>query len=516
LGTGTLNKTFKEEFVLNIAQLLLDSAHSRPSHPAIVFRNERISYEDLASSVKEKAVGLKKLGINDHSHVGLMIANKPEYAIAYFALLSLGATVIPINPTFKENEITYILNDADAEALIVDEVGLPEVKKSSRNFSTVKTIISLQPDESFVSWGEVRGEPAEFSLVPKNSEDPAQIIYTSGTTGKPKGALITHGNMKWMTETCIKMTELTSEDRVLVVLPLFHAYAKLQGLLQSIHTGCTIYLEERFIPNVILERISKEKITVFLGVPTMYTMFLSVPQIQELDFSHLRIAGCGGATLPLEIVQKVNQVMGVDIGEGYGQTESTVMISCFPPNSEKVHGSVGLPLPGMELRIVDPNGKDVPVGEVGEIIFRGPNAMKGYYKKEEETRDTIKDGWVYTGDLGKQDERGLLYIVDRKKDMIIRGGYNVYPREVEEVLYAHPDIVEAAVIGESDPTFGEEVAAYIVTKASKTTEEIIDYCKQRLAHYKVPRRIYFMEELPKTTTGKILKTPLKNKSGINA
>lgn len=499
---------------MNISQLLLDSAEKVGKHPAVIFRNEPISFNELVQKVKEKSVGLKNIGIENGMHVGLMMANKPEYIVSYVSLLSLGATVVPINPLFKANEITYILNDSEAEALIVDEVGYGEVKSCLQQLKSVKTIISLTPDPEFTSWKEVVGNPEEYRIQQKNPDDNAQIIYTSGTTGKPKGALITHGNLLWMTETSISMTSLTEEDRVLVVLPLFHAYAKLQGLLQCLYKGCTIYLEERFIPEKILQLIADEKITVFLGVPTMYTMFLSLPQIHELDFSHLRIAGCGGASLPLEILEKVNSLMGVDIGEGYGQTESTVMISCFPPDSEKVHGAVGKPLPGIDLKIVDPNGKEVPIGEVGEIIFRGPNAMKGYYKKEEATKETIKDGWVYTGDLGRCDERGLLYIVDRKKDMIIRGGYNVYPREVEEVLYAHPVIIECAVIGESDPVFGEEVAAYIVTKTVCTPDEISAYCKQHLAHYKIPRKIYFLKELPKTATGKILKTPLKNK--VNA
>lgn len=496
---------------MNIAQLLLNSAQVRPKHPVIVFKEQETSYQELAQIVKQKAVGFRKYGIQNNTHVGVMIANKPEYIITYFALLSLGATVIPINPTFKENEITYILNDSEAEALIVDEVGVAEVQKAEKNFKTVKTIFTLQPVEGYVSWHGVDGEAADFFIVPKNEDDHAQIIYTSGTTGKPKGALITHGNMEWMTNTAANILEMTSKDRVLVVLPLFHAYAKLQGILNSMLVGSTIYLEERFIPNVILERIANEKITIFLGVPTMYTMFVNLPQINELDFSHLRIAGCGGASLPVEILEKVNKAMGVDIGEGYGQTESTVMISCFPPGVERVHGSVGLPLPGLELKIVDPNGLEVPVGEVGEIIFKGPNAMKGYYKKEEETKETIKDGWVYTGDLGKRDERGLLYIVDRKKEMIIRGGYNVYPREVEEALYGHSDIIECAVIGEPDETFGEEIAAFVVVRQPKTAEEIIAYCKEKLAHYKVPRKIYFLDGLPKNATGKILKAPLKNR-----
>jgi long-chain acyl-CoA synthetase len=470
-----------------------------------------ITYEELAAQVREKAVGLRKYGVRNGSHVGLMMANKPEYVIAYFSLLSLGATVVPINPTFKENEISYILNDSESTALIVDEVGLSEVKEAVPGLSSVKTIFSLPKDDSFVWWAEVKGEVEDFFLVDKEHDDHAQIIYTSGTTGKPKGALITHGNLEWMSRTSAEVLELSREDRVLLVLPLFHAYAKLQGLLQCVLKGCTIYLEERFIPDMILQKLSDHQITIFLGVPTMYTMFVNSPKIKDLDFSSLRIAGSGGASLPLEIIDKVKAEMGVEIGEGYGQTESTVMISCNPSDIKKKHGSVGVPLPGIDLKVVDPSGREVPVGEVGEIIFKGPNAMKGYYKKEVETNETIKEGWLYTGDLGRQDEEGYLYIVDRKKDMIIRGGYNVYPREVEEVLYTHPDIVECAVIGESDPVFGEEVAAYVVTKVSRTPEDIISFCKLQLAHYKVPRKIYFLPELPKTTTGKILKTPLRNK-----
>nr|WP_263326523.1 long-chain fatty acid--CoA ligase [Neobacillus sp. Marseille-Q6967] len=496
---------------MNISKILLNTADVAPSHPAIIFRDKRITYKEFSQSVKEKAAGLRNYGIKNGSHVALMMANKPEYAISYFSLLSIGATVIPINPTFKENEITYILNDSDAEAIIVDEIGLCEVQKARESLASVKTFVSLGKVENFVPWDEIHEDSYDFLLEPKKADDNAQIIYTSGTTGRPKGALITHGNLKWMSETSAEILELTDEDRVLLVLPLFHAYAKLQGLLQCVLKGCTIYLEERFIPNVILQKLSDHKISIFLGVPTMYTMFVHSANIRELDFTNLRIAGSGGASLPVEIIEKVKTEMGVEIGEGYGQTESTVMISCFPSDIAKKIGSVGVPLPGLELKIIDPNGREVPVGEVGEIIFKGPNAMKGYYKKEEATNETIQDGWVYTGDLGRQDENGYLYIVDRKKDLIIRGGYNVYPREVEEVLYTHPNIVECAVIGESDPVFGEEVAAYVVTKTTTTPDDISDFCKQQLAHYKVPRKIYFLTELPKTTTGKILKTPLKKR-----
>ncbi len=496
---------------MNIAQILLDSAQTRPDHTVIVFKDRSFAYQELAEMVKSRAAGFSKDGIRNGTHVGLMMGNKPDYIVTYFALHSVGAVVIPINPTFKEGEITHILNDSEAAALVIDEIGIEAVKGAKPNLETVKTVYSLADDPDFIPLANVSGDQADYFIEAKENDDIAQIIYTSGTTGKPKGALITHGNLAWMTETGARVLELTEADRVLVVLPLFHAYAKLQGMLNSILVGATIFLEERFIPSVILEKIASEKITIFLGVPTMYTMFIQLPQINELDFSNLRVAGCGGASLPVEILEKVNAAMGVDIGEGYGQTESTVMISCFPQGTERVHGAVGYPLPGIEVKVVDPGGREVPRGEVGEIIFKGPNGMKGYYKREHETQETIKDGWVYTGDLGRQEDSGLLYIVDRKKDMIIRGGYNVYPREVEEVLYTHPDIIECAVVGEADATFGEEVAAYVVTRQERPADEIIGYCKEKMAHYKYPRKIYFMKELPKTTTGKILKTPLRNR-----
>lgn len=501
---------FEEVFIMNMSQLLFNSAEKYPKDEFIFFQNKVLTYGSIAEKVKEKASGLRQYGIKNGSHVALMMGNKPEYIIAYFSLLSLGATVIHINPTFRQKEITYILNDSDAEAVIADENAIESVKSARPSLNTVKMVITITESKHCIHWSKVNGHNKDFFLEEKALDDTAQIIYTSGTTGSPKGAVITHGNLKWMTKTCTEMNSLTKEDRILVVLPIFHAYAKLQGLWQAVNKGCKVYLEERFVPEPILHRLADNKITIFLGVPTMYTMFLAVPSIYQLDFSNLRIAGSGGASLPLETIDKVREVMGVVLREGYGQTESTMMISCFPPNVERRHGSVGLPLPGIELKVIDPAGREVPTGEVGEIIFRGPNAMKGYYKKELETKETIKDSWVYTGDLAKRDENGYLYIVDRKKDMIIRGGYNVYPREIEEVLYTHPNIVECAVLGESDPVFGEEIAAYLVVNNDIGPEDIKAFCKQNLARYKVPKNIYFRESLPKNATGKILKAPLKN------
>ncbi|MFC5587731.1 long-chain fatty acid--CoA ligase [Sporosarcina soli] len=496
---------------MNIAHTLLESTKKSHDHSAIIYKKEKITYGELTQRVLQLAGGFKRIGMKKGTHVGMMISNRPEYIITYYSLLAVGATIIPINPLFKSDEVTYILNNSDSEVLIFDSSSLDAVRSSINALEKTKTFIYLGENQSedMLSWEDLsKGEPLK-ELVELDSEDLAQIIYTSGTTGRPKGAMITQENINWMSKTSLSLSNMTSSDRVLLVLPLYHAYAKLQGMISPFRVGATIYLVVRFFPDEILTMISEEKITQFMGVPTMYAMFVNSPKITEYDYSSLKYCGSGGASMPLEIMEKINKLMGVEVMEGYGQTESTVMISRTRLDGERRPGSVGFPAPGIELKIVDTDGKEVLPDMVGEIIFRGPNAMKGYYKKPEETMQTIKDGWVYTGDLGRLDEQGYVYIVDRKKEMIIRGGFNVYPREVEEVLYTHKSVVECAVIGEKDPVFGEEVAAYIVTNEDIGKDSITLYCKEHLVHYKVPRIIHFVDELPKNATGKILKKGLK-------
>lgn len=502
---------------MNVVYSLVESTKKLQNHPAIVFKKETITYEELTEQVLRLASGFQRIGIQKGTHVAMMVSNRPEYIFTYYGLLAIGAVVIPINPLFKPDEIIYILNDSDSEVLVLDDNSLEAVNSSKDALEKTKTYIYLGENqaEGMISWASLAKDEPIKQLVELDPDELAQIIYTSGTTGQPKGAMISHGNIDWMSETSLSLSsKMTPDDRILLVLPLYHAYAKLQGMVTPFRVGSTIYLEERFYPDHILNVISEEKITQFMGVPTMYTMFVNNPKITEYDFSALKYCGSGGASIPVEIIEKVNQLMGVEVMEGYGQTESTVMISRTRAGSERRPGSVGLPVPGMDLKVVDMEGREVPQGEIGEIIFRGPNAMKGYYKKPEETMQTIKEGWVYTGDLGRVDEEGFIYIVDRKKEMIIRGGFNVYPREVEEVLYTHKSVVECAVIGEAHPVFGEEVAAYIVTNEDIDKDSIISFCEEHLVHYKVPRLIYFIEELPRNATGKILKSKVKELSNL--
>lgn len=498
---------------MNIVELLTSTTSRLPNQPVIHFKRAQITYKELQDKVYKVAAGLSNQGVKKGTNVALMMTNRPEYIITYFAILANGGTVVPINPAFKEQEVTYILNDSEATFLIIEDASKSVIEKAMDQFTTVKMIIQFSDtgDERFLSWHQLYTSASISEIVPLHSSDVAQIIYTSGTTGSPKGAMITHGNLNWMAITAAVYNQFVPSDRILCVLPLFHAYAKLQGFLAPIAHGCSIYLEEEFHPVDTLKAIAEHEITVFLGVPTMYAFFAQVPQlVEQLDFSKLRIASSGGASPPAELLHKTNESLGVDISEGYGLTESTFMLMTTHRSLPNKNNSVGMPLPGIDLKVIDPEGNEVALHEVGEIIFRGPNMMKGYYKKPDETANTIKDGWLYTGDLAYRDEEGYHFIIDRKKDIIIHGGFNIYPREIEELLYQHPSIVECSVIGRPDSVFGEKTVAYVVTKDAQLTEEDVrNYCKATLAEYKVPHYISFIEEIPKSGTGKILKTALK-------
>ncbi|MFE8699649.1 class I adenylate-forming enzyme family protein [Cytobacillus sp. FJAT-54145] len=497
---------------MNVVNLIVQTADRLPEKTALVFRNEPMSYQELKEKILRVANGLKSLGIREDMNVGLMLTTRPEYVLSYFALLAIGATVVPLNPQYKEKELTYALNDSESQALIYDQAVAGIVENAKNHFTTTNLLIPCYGKEDpRCEWTKLLDSEPLDELTPRISEDTAQIIYTSGTTGNPKGAMITHDNVAWMTKAMTDEQGTNEKDRVIVVLPLFHAFAKMAGIWCPLYKGATIYIEERFHPDAILEMIERERITVFSGVPTMFTLFVHSPRLKEFDYSSLRIFGSGGASIPVEIIDRIKKEIGVEMVEAYGQTEATIMITSQPVNGEKVVGSVGPPIEGVDLRIVTPDDRDVPQGEIGEIIFRGRNAMKGYYNKPEETATTIRDGWVYTGDLAYQDKNGNVFIVDRKKDMIIRGGYNVYPREIEEVLYAHSDVIECAVVGEAHEILGEEIVAYVVVKNNLQEEELSAYCREHLAKYKTPRVFRFLDSLPKTVTGKILKGPLRKK-----
>ena len=494
---------------MNCAQLLLDTADRLPNKVAIVFRNNEMTYSQLKEKVLRFANGLIDAGISPGDHVALLMPNCPQYIISYYGVLAAGATIVPANPMYTDRELSFILNNSDTKAVIYHELIHPTIEKSKPSFTLTDTFIEFSETNENCTWNQLLESVPLIQPNERGQEGIAQILYTSGTTGNPKGVMLSDDNLANMTNLLIRELGILEDDRIIVVLPIFHTLSKMAGVWAALVLGATIYLEERFVPDAILEMIERIKATVFYGVPTMFTLFTMSPRLKDFDYSSLRLFGSGGASIPVEIIERIQKSIGVPVSEAYGQTEATVMITCQPLNGEKIPGSVGLPVDGIGFRIVTPDGQDVPQGEIGEIVFNGRSAMMGYYKNPEATAATIRDGWVHTGDLAYQDERGNVFIVDRIKDMIIRGGYNVYPREIEEVLYTHPAIAECAVLGEPDEVLGEEIAAFVVTKTPITSEELQSYCSEHLAKYKVPRIYYFLDALPKNATGKILKTPLR-------
>ena len=355
------------------------------------------------------------------------------------------------------------------------------------------------------------GKP-NFEPVEVEEDETAVILYTSGTTGHPKGAMLTHKNLYSNARDVADYLGFSENDRVVATLPVFHVFALTVVVNAPLLKGATILLVPRFSPGDVFQTIKEQQGTVFAGVPTMYNFLYQYPEGDPADFSNIRLAISGGASMPVALLHNFEDKFNVKISEGYGLSEASP-VTCFNPfDRERVPGSIGTNIINVENKVVDEYGEEVPVGEVGELVVKGPNVMKGYYKMPEETAAAIRDGWLYTGDLARQDENGYFYIVDRKKDMIIVGGFNVYPREVEEVLFTHEDIVEAAVIGVPDTDFGEEVQAFVVLKAGATAnaEKLKAYCADHLAKYKVPKTIEFLDELPKNTTGKILRRSLKD------
>lgn len=501
---------------MNCVQLLLETADRLPNKVAIVFRNEEITYSQLKGQILRFANGLIQAGITPDSHIALLMPNCPQYIISYYGVLAAGATVVPANPLYTERELTYILNNSDANAVIYHELISPTIEKTKPSLLITDTFIEFSETNTDCTWNQIVNHPPLESANTRGTEGIAQILYTSGTTGNPKGVMHSDDNLANMTQLLIRELGLLEDDRVIVVLPIFHTLSKMAGVWAALVCGTTIYLEERFVPDAILEMIERVKATVFYGVPTLFTLFTMSPRLKDFDYSSLRLFGSGGASIPVEIIERIQNSIGVTLSEAYGQTEATVMITCQPLNGEKIAGSVGLPVDGIGFRIVTPDDRDVPQGEIGEIVFNGRSAMMGYYKNPEATASTIRNGWVHSGDLAYQDERGNIFIVDRIKDMIIRGGYNIYPREIEEVLYTHPAVVECAIVGEPHEVLGEEIIAFVVTKTPVSSEELQAYCGQHLAKFKVPRVFHFLQSLPKNATGKIFKEPLRKQVKENS
>lgn len=518
--------------MLNLATILESSARQHPDRIATFFKGNQLTYQMLNGAANQVAAGLAQAGIQKGDKVALSCPNLPYFPIVYYGILKAGATVVPLNVLLKPREIAYHLKDSDAKAYFCFE-GTPELPMGRFGHEAFKEVegctvfrmITADPAapsaiEGVATLGELMaGNKPVFETVQTSPEDTAVILYTSGTTGRPKGAELTHTNLLIDAIAIRDLLHLTPDDVQLVVLPLFHSFGQTVQMNAGLLSGGKLALLPRFDPEAAYAVMQSEDVTVFCGVPTMYWQLLEL-QGAESRFdlvkikNTLRICASGGASLPVEIIRQFEAKFDVAILEGYGLSE-TAPVSTFN-NLEYVRkpGSIGKPIWGVELMIVDKNDQKVPPGEVGELLIKGPNVMKGYYNRREATEQAFKKGWFHTGDMARVDEDGFYYIVDRVKDMIIRGGYNVYPREIEEVLLSHPAVSMAAVIGVPHDTHGEEIKALVIpTETAKneiTPETLIEWAKEQVAAYKYPRIVEFVDSFPMTATGKILKRELKN------
>jgi long-chain acyl-CoA synthetase len=506
---------------LNLADALRDSARKYPDKTAIVMSETRLSYVQLYDMAQKLAGGLVRLGISRGQHIAILLPNVPHFTLSYYAAQLLGCPVVPLNVLLTKDDITYQLADSDAVALIAWEGFLEQAQAGFAAVPSCRHLIVAKADlrdtrapSGVLSLSALlTGSHPVREVAPTMPDDTSVILYTSGTTGRPKGAELSHFNLWHNAEyVATKLMNYGDDTTALAVLPLFHSFG--QTIVQNATLGSsgTLILLPRFDPKSAFQLMHEHKVTLFAGVPTMYFALLNYADAHQYDVSSLRYCVAGGSAMPVEVMRAFDQKYKVNILEGYGLSETSPVASFNVLDRPKKAGSIGLPLAGVEFKLIDDQGNTIESSLVaGEICIRGPNVMKGYYKKPDANAESIKNGWFSTGDVAHRDDDGYYFIVDRKKDMIIRGGFNIYPREIEEVLYGHDAVLEAAVIGVPHQSHGEEVKAVIALKPGKTagSEELIAYCKERLAAYKYPRIVELRESLPKTATGKILKRELR-------
>jgi len=469
----------------------------------------QFTYKEFQAAVTRTAAKLAANGVRKGDVVSLLMPNSVEYVIAYFACWQLGALAGPINSLLKSQEIAYVISNSEAKALLVNSEFLPLIETIREDLPDAVLPFAILPFDNQAD------ATATLSPAPEpeiGADDEAIIIYTSGTTGKPKGCLLTHGNVIANARQITTWLGFTETDRLLTMMPLFHMNAVSVTTMSALYAGGSTVVSPKFTASRFWQIVSDYEITSFGSVATMLSMLLStypdgVPA--GLKTSQLRFAMCGSAPVPAEVLRRFEETFKCLVIEGYGLSESTCRSTFNPPDQRRRAGSCGLSI-GNEMRVVDDDDREVADGELGEIVLRGENVLKGYYKNDSANVSAFRNGWFHTGDIGYRDADGFYYIVDRKSDMIIRGGENIYPREIDEVLYQHPDIAAAAVVGVNDELYGEEVAAVVVLKpgASCSEQEVIDFCKARLADFKCPKTVRFVEDIPKGPTGKLLKREL--------
>jgi long-chain acyl-CoA synthetase len=507
----------------NIRELLEAQVERAPDKEFLLESDGRVfTYRAFDDQVNRAGSTLLSMGVGKSDRVSLLLTNRAEYLIFYFACFKIGACAGPVNALLKPQEIEFIIANSEAHTVVTQPDLLPHLSGARQHLSSLQNVIVV--DESS-QWSVVSGQPEEFRAPveqlttdhwPLTTADEAVIIYTSGTTGKPKGVLLTHGNLLSNAQQIAEWLHLTADDRALMIMPLFHVNALMTTAMAALWVGGSIVLAPRFSASRLWETVSRYGVTYFGSVATMLSMLNhSYPQgvPSELNVDRFRFALCGSAPVPVEVLKTFESLFHCPVIEGYGLSESTCRSTFNHIDERRRVGSVGLPI-GNEMRVFDDNDRELSPRQVGEIVLRGPNIMKGYYKNEAATREAFRSGWFHTGDLGFKDEDGFFYVVDRKSDMIIRGGENIYPREIDEVLYGHPQVKEVATIGVTDALYGEEVKSFIVLRAGEraTEQQLIAFCNERLADFKCPKSIEFVKDIPKGPTGKLLKRELMAKS----
>jgi long-chain acyl-CoA synthetase len=486
----------------NLAQNLLDTAAKEGAGPALRMDEFHLSFEEFRDAALRVAAGLRSRGVEPGDRVGMVLPNVLSFPIVFYGALLSGAAVVPMNPLLKAREIEYYLRDSGARIVVAGEQSAEPATEAARAVGVdAVTVGPAAPEELMAP--ERLMTPAD-----RADDDTAVILYTSGTTGQPKGAELTHASLNSNARTTQEtLLEATPDDVIMGCLPLFHVFGLTCSLNAGVLAGASLTLIPRFHGGKALSVIERDGVTIFQGVPTMFSAMLHQPDPASRDMSSLRLCVSGGSAMPVEVMRSFEETFGCIVLEGYGLSETSPVASFNHPHAVRKPGSIGTPIRGVEMRLVDDEGGNVTRGDVGEIAIRGENLMKGYWNRPEDTAKSIPDGWFRTGDLARQDEDGYFFIVDRKKEMIIRGGYNIYPREIEEALYEHPAVAEAACVGIAHPDLGEEVAAAVALKpgASAEVDELREFVKARVAAYKYPRHVWLVDALPKGPTGKILR-----------
>ena len=499
----------------NLAVILSETASASPGKPVALYDGARLTYAELDALSDRLAAGLQAGGVRPGEAVALQLPNIPQFLIAYFGILKAGGVVVPLNVLLKAPEVAYHLGDCAAKMLITWEGVLDDAAKgaAAAGVSTIYAVGHAEDDGQALPFERLLAAAGErFRLAPCEATDTAVIIYTSGTTGRPKGAQLTHIQLYMNADIPGRLFDVQPDDIVITVLPLFHVFGLSSIVNVCVRFGCTMSLIPRFDPRTVLEAVQRDRATIFEGVPAMFIALLSYPDLDRYDVSSLRIAISGGASIPAPVLDAFEKRFGVLILEGYGLTETASTTTFNISATERRAYSVGKPIWGTQTEVWDHNSYALPPGRdhVGEVVTRGLHVMKGYLNSPEATAVAFAGGWFHTGDLGYFDEDGFLFIVGRIKELIIRGGYNVYPAEIEDVLHGHPAVAEAAVVGIPDDRLGEEVKAVVALRpgAELTGPELIAYCKERIAAYKYPRVIEFRAALPRNTLGKVLKDEL--------